>query len=241
MGEKPFLLFQLIFGEHEGGAAFWEPRIDPVPLFHTGIVFVILVALVLWFNRSVKKLKGNPVPSGKFDLVSLFDVLISGVLGFEKDLFGHEWKKFITVPLALFVIILFSNMLGLIPYFEPSTANVNTNVAMAISVFVLTHIYGFKVHGIGYVKQFAGPVWWLSPLMIPIELIGHFARVLSLSIRLFGNMFADHQVVALFLVLAAPVVPSVFMGLGILVMVIQAFIFSILSVVYFAMAVGEEH
>jgi len=106
---------------------------------------------------------------------------------------------------------------------------------------MLTHIYGVKVHGIGYLKQFTGPVWWLAPLMIPIEMIGHLARVLSLSIRLFGNMFADHQVVALFLVLVAPLVPSVFMGLGILVMVIQAFIFSILSVVYFAMAVGEEH
>jgi len=241
MGEKPILIFQLIFGEHEAGAEFWKPVIDPAPLFHTGIVFLILIGVVLGFNRAIKRMKGDPVPTGRFDLVGVFDALISGVLSFEKDLFGHEWKKFITVPLALFVIILFSNFLGLIPYFEPSTANVNTNAAMAVSVFMLTHIYGVKVHGLGYLKQFTGPVWWLAPLMIPIEMIGHLARVLSLSIRLFGNMFADHQVVALFLVLVAPLVPSVFMGLGILVMVIQAFIFSILSVVYFAMAVGEEH
>jgi F-type H+-transporting ATPase subunit a len=239
--EKPFLIYQLFFGEHEPAEGFWSPVIDWVPLFHTAIVFTILIALVLAFNRSLKRIKGDPVPTGRFDLINLFDILISGVISFEKDLFGHEWKKYIPVPLALFVIILASNMLGLIPYFEPSTANVNTNAAMAVTVFCLTHIYGFRVHGISYLKQFTGPVWWLSPLMTPIEIIGHLARVLSLSIRLFGNMFADHSVVTLFLVLAAPVIPSIFMGLGVLVMVIQAFIFSILSVVYFSMAVSEEH
>jgi F-type H+-transporting ATPase subunit a len=124
---------------------------------------------------------------------------------------------------------------------EPSTANVNTNMAMAVVVFVLTHYYGMRVHGLSYLKHFLGPVWWLSPLMLPIELIGHFARLLSLSIRLFGNMFADHMVVSNFLLLVAPFVPVVFMGLGVLVCVLQAFIFSMLSAVYFSMAIAEEH
>ena len=108
-------------------------------------------------------------------------------------------------------------------------------------VFFATQYYGFRAHGIKYLKQFVGPVPWLAPLMIPIELIGHLARVLSLSVRLLGNMFADHMVISIFLMLVAPFVPLAFMALGVLVSVVQAFIFSILSVTYFAIAVSEEH
>lgn len=239
--EKPLLIYQLLFGEREPGAGFWNPVLDPVPIFHTGIVVLILIALVLLFRRQLKSSKGDPVPSERFNILNLFDVLVSGVIDFEKDLLGHDWKKYITIPLAIFVIILFSNLLGLIPYLEPPTANVNTNVAMALVVFCLTHYYGVRAHGAGYLKHFMGPVWWLAPLMAPIEMIGHLARILSLTIRLFGNMFADHTVVTLFLVLAFPLAPSVFMGLGLLVAVIQAFVFSMLSVVYFSMAIAEEH
>ena len=240
--EKPILIYQLIFGRHEAeGAGFWNPVLDPVPIFHFSIVALILVGLVIVFQRQLKNMKGDPVPSDKFSVLNLFEILVGGLVNFQKDLLGHDWKKYITIPLAIFVIILFSNLMGLIPYMEPPTANVNTNVAMALVVFFLTQYYGVKVHGIGYIKQFTGPVWWLAPLMMPIELIGHFARILSLTIRLFGNMFADHSVVTLFLMLLAPVVPSVFMGLGLLVAVIQAFVFSMLSVVYFSMAISKEH
>jgi F-type H+-transporting ATPase subunit a len=242
MMDKPLLIYQLIFGEHEaGGTGFWNPVWDPVPIFHFGIVVLILAALIIIFQRQLKAMKDDPVPTDKFSVLNIFEILIGGLIDFEKDLLGHDWKKYITIPLAIFVIILFSNLLGLIPYLEPPTANVNTNLAMALVVFCLTHYYGVRVHGFSYIKQFMGPVWWLSPLMMPIELIGHFARILSLTIRLFGNMFADHSVVALFLVLASPVIPSVFMGLGLLVSVIQAFVFSMLSVVYFSMAISKEH
>jgi len=240
--EKPFLLYQLFFKEHEAqGGLGWNPVVDPVPLFHTGIVILILIGLVLGFRRQLNRMKGDPVPSDRFNLINMFDILISGVVNFQKDYLGHNWRKYITVPLAIFVVILTSNLLGLIPYLEPPTANVNTNVAMAVVVFVLTHYYGVRVHGLGYLKHFTGPKWWLAPLMVPIELIGHFARILSLTIRLFGNMFADHTVVTLFLVLASPLIPSIFMGLGLLVAVIQAFVFSMLSVIYFSMAIAEEH
>lgn len=242
MMEKPILIYQLIWKHHEaGGAGFWNPVLDPVPIFHFSLVVLILVGLVVVFQRQLKGMKGDPVPGEKFSILNMFEILIGGLINFQKDLLGHDWKKYITVPLAVFVIILFSNLLGLIPYMEPPTANVNTNLAMALVVFCLTHYYGVRVHGFGYIKQFMGPVWWLAPLMMPIELIGHLARLLSLSIRLFGNMFADHSVVTLFLVLASPVVPSIFMGLGLLVSVIQAFVFSMLSVVYFSMAISEEH
>jgi F-type H+-transporting ATPase subunit a len=241
MMDKPFLLSAWIFGEHEAGAGFWNPAWDYVPIFHFAIVAAILGLLIIMFQRQLKAMKDDPVPTDKFSVLNLFEVLIGGLINFEKDLLGHDWKKYITIPLAIFVIILFSNLLGLIPYLEPPTANVNTNLAMALTVFCLTHYYGVRVHGASYIKQFMGPVWWLAPLMMPIELIGHFARILSLSIRLFGNMFADHAVVSLFLVLAPWMVPSVFMGLGVLVAVIQAFVFSMLAVVYFSMAISKEH
>ena len=239
--EKPFLLFKLFFTEHEGESGFWSPVFDPIPVFHTVIMALILVGVVLAFRRQLKNMSGEVVPTDKVSVLNIFDVLISAVVSFEKELFGDEWKKYLPIPLAIFVIILFGNLLGLIPYFEPTNSNVNNTVAMAICVFCLTHYYGIKIHGFGYVKQFLGPVWWLSPLMLPLEIISHLARVLSLSIRLFGNLFADHMVVTIFLGLAPFVIPSAFMGLGLLVCLIQAFIFSMLSAVYFYLAISHEH
>ena len=240
--EKPFLLFKLFFSEKEAeSSGFWSPVFDPVPVFHAVIMALILVGVVLVFRRQLKKMSGEVVPNDQVSVLNLLDALISGVVGIEKELFGHEWKKYLPIPLAIFVIILFGNLLGLIPYLEPTNSNVNNTVAMAICVFCLTHYYGVKVHGAGYLKQFLGPVWWLSPVMLPLEIISHVARVLSLSIRLFGNLFADHMVVTIFLGLAPFIIPSAFMGLGLLVCLIQAFIFSMLSAVYFYLAISHEH
>jgi len=230
-----------IFGEHSAGGGYFVQRIDPVPIFHSGIVVLILVGLVIGFNRQVRRMGGELVPRERLDLVNFFEIVASLILGFVKDILGHDWRKYLPIILSLWFFILLNNLFGLVPFMEPATSNLNTNVAMALVVFFATHYYGYRAHGIKYFKQFLGPVPWLAPLMLPIELIGHFARVLSLSVRLFGNMFADHLVVAIFLFLVAPFVPIAFMVLGILVCLIQALIFSILSTVYFSIAVSEEH
>ena len=157
--------------------------------------------------------------------------------------------------------ILFSNLLGVIPGLAPPTDNINTTAACGLTVFFATHYYGFKSSGISYLKHFAGPVPWLAPLVIPIEIIGHLARPLSLSLRLFGNMFGDHSVLAVFVMLVtgltkfllssnvifwvfAPisvVIPIVVIVLGIFVMVVQALVFCLLTMSYLAGAVAEAH
>jgi len=239
--EYPLTLAHLLFGEVELGEGYFYPGFDPIPVFYTSIVALILVAGVVSFQIQLRRAKEPLVPSSKFDLLNFFEILVEVFSNFIRDLLGKDWKRYVPILLSLWVVILFSNFLGLVPYFEPPTSNFNTNVSMAIVVFFATQYYGFRAHGIKYLKQFVGPIPWLAPLMIPIELIGHLARVLSLSVRLLGNMFADHMVISIFLMLVAPFVPLAFMALGVLVSLVQAFIFSILSVTYFSIAVSEEH
>jgi F-type H+-transporting ATPase subunit a len=146
---------------------------------------------------------------------------------------------------SLAFFILFSNLLGLVPGFLPPTDNLNTTVACALVVFFATHYYGIKTHGLKYIKHFMGPVWWLSPLFFIIEVISHLARVLSLSMRLFGNIMADHTLLSLTLLTPSFLViflPPLAMFLGIFVSLIQAFIFTLLSMVYISLAIEEaEH
>jgi len=145
------------------------------------------------------------------------------------------------------LMILFSNLLGLIPGFEAATGNLNTTMAMALIIFLVTHIYGVREHGLGYIVHFFGPIrkWYALPLMIlmfGIEIVSHLARPLSLSIRLMGNMFADHKVLTLFTVLVPFVLPMPLLIMGLLVCVVQVAVFCILSIVYIASAVShDEH
>src|SRR6185503_2683227 len=129
-----------------------------------------------------------------------------------------------------------------IPGFLPPTSTLKTNLAMSVLVFLLSHVFGVREHGLKYFKHFLGPIWWLSPLMLPIELISHIARPVSLSLRLMGNMLADHKVVMSFFALIPIVVPLPFLLLGLLVCVIQALVFTSLAMVYIGMAIEhEEH
>jgi F-type H+-transporting ATPase subunit a len=133
-------------------------------------------------------------------------------------------------------------MFALLPGFSAPTDTLKTNVGIAILVFFLTHIYGVKEHGLAYFKHFLGPTPALAPLILPIELISHFARPLSLSVRLLGNMMADHKVVMSFFALVPIIVPLPFMLLGLLVCLIQALVFCTLTMVYIGMAIEhEEH
>ena len=154
-----------------------------------------------------------------------------------------EWEPRPLFPLlgtyALFILCM--NLLGLVPGFNPPTDQFNVTLPFALIIFVVTHYLGIKVHGSRYLKQFTGPLWWLAPLMLPIELITHCVRPMSLSIRLFGNMTGDHKVVAVFTAILAVGLPIPFMGLGVLISVLQAFVFVLLSAIYFESAMSEAH
>ena len=129
----------------------------------------------------------------------------------------------------------------MIPGFESPTGNLNTTVSMAIVVFAMTHIVGVQVHGIKYVKQFLGPIWWLTPLMLPIELISHLSRPVSLSIRLFGNIEGGHIVLLVLAMLVPLLLPLPVLVLKIMISIIQTLVFMLLSMMYIAGAMEGAH
>ncbi len=176
---------------------------------------------------------------GRFQ--NVMEVIIGGFDSLLTDTMGHEGRKFFPLIATLGLYILTSNLLGLIPGFESPTANLNTTVSMAVVVFVMTHIVGVKVHGIKYFKQFMGPVWWLTPLMMPIEIISHLSRPLSLSVRLFGNIMGEDIVLAVVLLLVPLLVPLPVFVLMIFTSCIQTLVFMLLAMMYIAGAMEEAH
>lgn len=174
-------------------------------------------------------------------LQQVLELLVSGVRGLAEDVVGHgQGAPFVPFVASLAFFIFTSNLFGLVFFLQPPTANLNTTAALALTAFVFYHAAGLRAQGFHYFKQFMGPVWWLFPLMVPLEIISHLARVLSLSLRLFGNIFAEHSASAGFLVVVPLFVPAM-MGLGVLGATIQTFIFIMLTSVYISGAVAEEH
>jgi F-type H+-transporting ATPase subunit a len=173
---------------------------------------------------------------------NFYEVVIDGLERFMVDITGPEGRFFFPYVASIFLFILVSNLIGLIPGCFSPTANLNTTLALALCTFVVTHAIGIKFHGVKYIKHFCGPVWWLIPLMLPIELIGHLARIMSLSVRLFGNIFGKEMVLAILFGLAGLyLAPLPIMFLGILVCFIQALVFMLLSIMYFVGAMEHAH
>lgn len=180
------------------------------------------------------------IPDPRFTFRNLLELIIDFVAGIAEDIMGHHAKKYLPLLGTCFIFILFMNLLGLIPGFLPPTQKMNITVGLAVVIFLSTHYFGVREHGIAYFKHFLGPIWWLSPIMLPIEIISHLARPMSLSLRLFGNITGDHAVVSGFMALVPVVVPAVFLGLGLFVSFMQAFIFTVLSMIYISGAVAHE-
>ena len=209
----------------------------------------LLVLAFLWYGAAryarAVGVSGDAglVPPPKFGIRNLFETLADTVLGLMAGVMGEKAaKRYLPLVGTFFLFILFSNLLGLIPGFLPPTDTLKTNLALSASVFLLTHVYGVREHGLKYFKHFLGPVWWLIPLMLPIEVISHIARPVSLSMRLLGNIVADHKVVLVFFGIFAFILPLPFMLMGVLVCVVQAVVFSLLTTVYISQAVAhEEH
>lgn len=201
---------------------------------HSWLVMAILLISAVLFARGIKLLpeKGQ----------NFFEVIIDGLENFMVEITGPEGRAFFPFIATIFLYILVSNLLGLVPGFFSPTADLNTTLSLALCTFVVTHIIGIKFHGAKYVKHFLGPVWVLAPLMFVIELIGHFARVMSLSVRLFGNIFGKEKILGILFALAGLyLAPLPILFLGILVSFIQAVVFMLLAIVYFAGAMEEAH
>ncbi len=201
---------------------------------YTWLVMLFLVGVSAFAARSVKM-----VPEGG---QNFFELVITGIEEFMIEITGEEGRFMFPLIASLGFFILCCNYCGMIPGFASPTANLNTTLACALIVVVMTHVLGLKFHGAKYVKHFLGPVWWLSWLIMPIELVGHFSRVLSLSIRLFGNVFGEELVLSILFFLAGLyLAPVPMMLLGLFTGFIQAFIFVLLSMMYFAGAIEHAH
>jgi F-type H+-transporting ATPase subunit a len=203
-------------------------------VIYSWFVMLLLIILAVLATRKIEMI---PTKGQNF-----FEIVISGMEEFMVDITGEEGRWFFPIIATIFIYIVVCNLLGLVPGFFPPTASLNTTVSCAIPVFVFTHFIGVKYHGIKYIKQFIGPVWWLIPIFLPIEVIGHLARVLSLSFRLFGNMTGHELVLAiLFMLAGAFFAPLPIMVMGIFVAFVQAFVFFLLSIMYFTGAMEEAH
>ncbi len=205
----------------------------PRQILYSWLIMAILILLSLAATKKI-----SLVPRG---VQNFFEFLIGSLENFVVENMGEGGRKVFPVLCTLFVYILCCNFGGMIPGCDAPTANINTTASMAVFVFVYYQYWGFKLHGLKYIKHFMGPVWWMAPMMLPVEIIGHFARMLSLSLRLFGNIMGEDIVLALLFILA-PILSTVPMYfLFILADVIQAFVFFMLSMLYLKGAFEEAH
>ena len=204
-------------------------------------VMVLVICLALLFKNSIRRTQKPFIPEDKLGVRNVLEVLMDIVVGLSDSIMGHHGRRYASLFVSLFLFILFSNFLGLVPGFLPPTSVFWTNLGLGLVSFFAYHYFGLRAHGPSYFKQFVGPMLLLAPLFIVIEVFSHIFRPMSLAIRLYGNMSGDHLVLEIFTNLTKLVIPVLFYILGSLVSVIQAAIFTILSVIYVAMAVSHEH
>ncbi len=217
---------------------------QPIGVQHVlGLILVLVLLLVLGgvAFAQVRNAHQAIAPEERFTVRTFMELFTGYVYNSMADMMGRKAAKFF-LPLigTCAFVIFFSNALGLVPFFPVPTSNLNTTLAMALVIFLSTHVFGVKEHGLAYFKHFFGPVWWLAPLMLPIELISHIARPVTLSVRLMANMTADHLVLGIFLSLVPWIVPLPLYFLGCIVVTVQTLVFCLLSTVYISMAIAHE-
>ncbi len=241
---------------HEQASAYgpsWIAHNPDIGVQHVvSFTFIILILALLSFvvSRTLVDVKAALVPEDRLTVRTFFELFVESVYGMMVPMMGKRATRFF-LPLigTCAFLIFFSNVLGMVPGFAPPTDNLNTTFACGAVIFFATHVFGFKEHGLAYFKQFTGPIWWLAWLMLPIELISHIVRPVTLGIRLMANMFADHLVLGIFLGLFASMfggfgllipVPVVMYGLGCIVVIVQTLVFCLLSTVYISMAIAHD-
>lgn len=201
-------------------------------------LLVLLICAIVFPLMSRKISKDNP---GNFQ--QFLELIVGGLKGLLNDIVGPHSERFLYIIGGFAVFIFISNIMGLFFFLQPPTGNINTTFALSLTAFLYYNYQGIKTQGIGhYLAHFGGPIWWLAPFMFIIEIIGHFARILSLGMRLFGNIFGEHTATGIFMGMLPFVIPWPMMGLGIFGAFLQTFVFIMLTMVYIGGAVAtEEH
>jgi F-type H+-transporting ATPase subunit a len=196
------------------------------------VLFIVVMFSFLRTRLSVDK-------PGK--LQHIFELFYEFVHASAEEMVEHGADKYIAFFGTIFLFVFFMNSLGLIPGFVAPTMSPCVPLGLALSLFIFYHATGIKAHGFGYIKQFLGPVWWLVILIFPVELVSHAARPLSLTLRLYANMFAGEQVTTTFVALTKLIIPVAFMSLHAFACILQAYIFMVLAMAYVGGAVSDEH
>jgi F-type H+-transporting ATPase subunit a len=211
---------------------------------HAATSLLVVAGLILFAylaNRQLAAASDAAIPDDSLTLRNLAELLVEGVSGMAEGVLGHDGRHYVHLYGSFFLFILCANLVGLLPGFSPPTSNFNVTFALGVLSFIAYNYYGFREQGAGYLKHFVGPIWWLGVLMVPLELIDNLVRPFSLALRLFGNMTGDHVVLEIFTDLTKVIIPVVFYMLGAFVSLVQAFVFTLLSMVYVSLAVaGHE-
>lgn len=204
------------------------------------LAVIIVIFLGVLARRALQKEKAY-IPEGRLNIKSFFELFVEQLLNLSDSIIGPAGRPMVPLFCFLFIFIWIQNLIGLIPGFLSSTDNMNTTIALGIFSFVAYNFYGIKEHGLGYFKQFVGSVLFIAPLFLCIELLSHIFRFVSLGVRLFGNMTGDHAVISIFIELTPWFIPIIFYFLGLFVCTLQAFVFTILSMVYVSLAISHDH
>jgi F-type H+-transporting ATPase subunit a len=169
--------------------------------------------------------------------------MVHEAIGSQSDqIIGHGYERYQSFVTCIFLFVLINNLLGAIPGIPAPTTHPVVPLGLAVLTFLFYNFHGIRAQGlVGYIKHFAGPVWWMAWLIFPIEIVSHLARILSLTIRLYANMFASDLVTLVFFSLIPVAIPAIFIGLHIAVSVIQAFVFMLLTMIYLSLATSHEH
>ncbi len=208
----------------------------PIPNYVAMQILVFLLLVLFFIVVRARLSVENPGP-----LQHSMEGINSFIAEQSREVIGHEHQRYVGYLTVLGMFILLGCLIGLVPGFETATAAPSVPLGCALVTWFYYHFHGLRVNGLGYIKHFIGPVWWLAPLMLVIEIASHLARVLSLTIRLFANMFASDMVTLVFFTLFPIGIPIVFMLLHAGVAVIQTYIFVLLATVYIGEAVAHEH
>ena len=228
--EHPYLILTSVFSVFGSGE--WAASNPHVT--YMWLCMIILIILGWLAGKSVSMVPGTAQ--------NVFETLVAGLEDFVVSITGEEGRKSFPLVITIFLVVLLGNLFGLLPGFFPPTANINTTLALALIAVGWSHVIGLQYHGLKYIKHFLGPIPVMIPLFLPIELVSHFARVLSLTFRLFGNMAGHELVVGILLLLAGMfLAPLPIMALGAFVALVQAFVFFLLSTMYIAGAIEEAH
>jgi F-type H+-transporting ATPase subunit a len=216
-----------------------HPEFPTQPITNTVAMELVVFLLLLAYFAAVRVSLSVETPGAVQHMAERTHEFVSEQ---SEQIIGHGSERFDGYLTVLGLFILLSNLLGLVsPWLESPTANVAVPLGLALITFVYYHYHGVRVNGFGYIKQFLGPVWWLYWLLFPIEVISHLARILSLSVRLYANMFAGELLTVAFFSLVPIGVPLLFLGLHLGVAVVQAYVFMLLAMIYLSLAVSHDH